>query len=307
MHRPLNTENGGSNLPNEVIERNLRSNPDGFGIAWRDPKKGLRSKKWAPEDWREFRDFLKKIDKRTNIEYIAHFRTATHGPACYDLSHPFTYENESDGKVLVFHNGVIDIPTQKKESDTKAFVDRVLAKMPSGWWNVDYLHYLVQEAIGWSRLAIMTKDQTIRVNEPDWKVMNGIWYSTNPLPTPTVYGSGRPATIYEQFGYKSHDDDDHDVIMGGGSWRKDTSGILTAQFSDVDDDDEEDPDVIYASAAMSGIWEHMGHSIYPISGDMSQEGEVMCDSCKTTGYFYVPGPGPKVFIDLAHVIGVAAN
>ena len=282
-HRPVNG-NGGSNIPNEVIDRNKTRNPDGFGIAWRD-EQGLQYEKFAPNNFEAFRRLLKKIDKRVKVEYAAHWRLATHGPACLDLSHPFVYQDEQAGEVLVFHNGIIHIPTQHNESDTEAYVKRVLAKLPSQWWTNDAIKYLVENTIGWSRLLVMSKDETVYINQKDWKKNNGLMYSTDPLP----YGGGITVKGKTTTG----------VVRNVRDTSKGDQILLPAQFRD---DDDEGPDED-AAIIVQGQWYHLGHPVSPITGgdgDYSDEdfGIVVCDSCQTSGEYYVIEG--RRFIDLRH-------
>jgi len=172
-----------ANVPNEVLAFNSRRNSDGYGLAWR-ASDGLKYEKFAPKEYDEFHRMLKAVDKAHDVEYAAHMRLATHGPSNRDLSHPFEYEHKRDGRVLVFHNGVIpiDVP-DPNESDTTMFVYGVLAKLPSRWWDKPHYRYLVESSIGGSRLLIMTEEETVRINARSWTQQAGIWYSTSPGPT----------------------------------------------------------------------------------------------------------------------------
>lgn len=277
---------GGSNIPNEVIDYNRQRNPDGFGLAWRD-KTGLHHEKFGPNQFHPFRDLLKDIDRQTGVEYAAHFRMATHGPACLDLSHPFSYRDPKAGDVLVFHNGIIDIDTKRGESDTSAFVSRVLARMEPRWWDNSAYRYLVEGAIGWSRLLVMTNEESVRLNQSAWYKMSGIWYSTTPLPigptkpTPGIVPTVRAVTKY----------------VPPVEWRGDWD----------EDEDEEDDLVTMAEAAASPSlgWYSNGHHVSPVSDmadDMGDEGDrygtAVCDQCRTTGEFYVIEG--KVYLDVPH-------
>ena len=127
-HRPASAEHRGSNIPNTVIDTAIGRHPDGFGIAWREAG-ALRHEKFGPAESTEFRDALKKLDKDSTIEYTAHWRFATSGKPCRDLSHPFIYTDPIEGDVAVFHNGVIDIATGgSHESDTSVFVRDVMLR-----------------------------------------------------------------------------------------------------------------------------------------------------------------------------------
>lgn len=272
--RPASPDRGGSNIPNMVIDQNMTKNPDGFGIAWRDGDR-FEYEKFAPGKGDSFRSLLKKIDKRTKTEYVAHWRLATHGPKCEEMSHPFPYNDPENGEVLVFHNGVISIKAGNDESDTSAYVNRVLANLPSGWWKNKAIKYLVEETIGWSRLLIMTKDEIAQLGS-GWLTQNGIHYSTTPT---SAYGASRGVQVSSNTG-----------------WTARTSGVvLPAQFDDDDDDDEDG--ILIAQ----GQWYHIGHPVSPITGGPGVDenyGIVICDVCQTKGDYYVIEG--KRFVDLRH-------
>lgn len=183
VHRALSDKGKGANVPNAVLNHNRTKNPDGFGVAWRDTK-GVHAAKWGPKEYNDFHKAVKTLDKNRDIEYVAHFRFATHGVACKALSHPFEYKDPGEGTVLVFHNGIIDIKTDrsKVESDTSVFVKEVISGLPSRWWANPSQRLLVEMAGGWSRLLIMTDRETVRMGSPKWINEGGIWYSTDPMP-----------------------------------------------------------------------------------------------------------------------------
>jgi hypothetical protein len=178
-------DNIGANIPNEIINYNRSANPDGFGIAWRDAEVGLTYEKFGPEDFEAFRSLLKDVDQ-SPVEYVAHWRKATHGPICADMSHPFSYMDRDDKQVLAFHNGIIQIPTDKSESDTAAFVRRILVQLEHRWWRNEGIMTLVEDYVGWSRLLFMTQKETVYVNPQHWVRENGINYSTTPIYRPIV-------------------------------------------------------------------------------------------------------------------------
>lgn len=308
VHRNLSESGRGSNLPNEVIDANQHANPHGFGIAWRTAE-GIAHEKFGPESFEDFRARLKSIDKMTGVEYVAHFRTATQGPPCQELSHPFTYEDPEVGTIYVFHNGIIDIRARQDESDTQVFVRDVLAQLPSAWWTNPALSYLVTEAIGWSRLVLMTPTETVRVNESDGKIKGGIWYSTEPLPAwrrvaTTGTGVATWATSREPAATTG-------AIV---PWRGTEDAVAAYDRWDAyrHDDDwkaktpiTDDPDLVVTGQTAGdipyGTWSHNGHIIVPLGfvsakGDTS--GAVKCTVCLTDGEYYrIEG---NVFITLDH-------
>lgn len=320
VHRTVNKNGRGRKLPSKIIDHNRKSNPDGFGIAWRSPEKGVVSQKFAPSEFDEFRALLETIDAQRSIEYIAHFRTATHGAKCKDLAHPFIYEDPAGESVAVFHNGIIDIKAYEGESDTSQFVKSVLARLPANWWDNSALIYLVEQAIGWSRLAIMTDNETIRLNQKAWERIDGIWYSTAPIPK--VYA---PAKVYNGYNgkvtapyTKTPDSLPTGIVTPTFRTLADaTSGVaseggLVPFPNDGDEEDEADeegigmgidPDLPDIALPNPTGWLHNGHTVSPVStesGDNEDDkyGNCICEVCNTTGDFYrIEG---QIYIDLAH-------
>jgi hypothetical protein len=160
----------------QTISLAAKQNPDGFGLTWRDLRGELHTKKFAPGGVADFRYALGCVDAEPDTEYVAHFRKATHGPATTELAHPYEYEDEQAGKVLVFHNGIISIKTRPTESDTQVFVRDILANLPPRWWHDPALYFLVSKAIGWSRLLFLTDDASFKIGS-GWTRRNGIWFS----------------------------------------------------------------------------------------------------------------------------------
>ena len=284
--------NTGAHIPNDYIDYNLTLNPDGFGIAWRDPKEGLLFEKFAPASKAAFRDLLKRIDAE-NYKYTAHWRKATHGPACLELAHPFSYADADGVPILAFHNGIIDIKTKPNESDTQVFVESVLANLPYGWWENPAMMYLVEEAIGWSRMLLMTPDMDILINESAWYKDGGLLYST----TPHFKGATRAANLplWGGQGYGSTG------VSSAGTTNSSTktvigeSSALVVPNSSVDESNDEYLKLL-REVSEDGVgvfpsWKHNGHDIDPISQiDSTNEdtyGQCICAECRTEGEYYI--------------------
>lgn len=276
----------GSNIPNAVIDTAMRRHPDGFGVAWRRDG-ALYAERFGPKEARAFRVTLKTLD-RQGVEYVAHWRLATHGPTDRDHAHPYEYTDPEGDRVLVFHNGVIGVNTAKTESDTEVFVQRVLARLPARWWHEPKLRCVVDQSIGYSKLVIMTADETVSLHPNRGQTIGGIWYSSNPKPDvytsrPSTYMASKPS-VY-------------------------TPPLLPA------------PKTAAESAATFGLtmaadpnagrkWQHAGHRVSRlVSIDRSADGEwqdgVRCDACQTLGDVYVIDG--KTYIDLQHLAGVAVQ
>jgi len=293
-HRPASSDARGSNIPNKVIDTAIGRHPDGFGIAWREAG-ALRHEKFGPLEFAQFRDLLKKLDKQSDIEYTAHWRFATSGKPCRDLSHPFIYTDPIEGDVAVFHNGVIDIATGgSHESDTSVFVRDVLARLPSGWWNNPAIEFLVGESIGWSRLLVMTAAETVSLQEEDGKWDGGIWYSSEHREYPATTWKKPVATTPSALSVLSDDP----------IWRPTSATSYTRVDEGEEADDWED---IYGSPIISGnTWSHGGHELQRMYDfDRKKDGEypqsMMCDECYTMGDAYVISG--KTYIDIGHDFG----
>jgi len=280
----------GSNVPNDVLNYNRTKNPDGFGISWRE--NGIvHVEKFSPKEYDAFHDLLKRIDRQPNIEYVAHYRLATHGAPCKELSHPFIYTDPTVGEVHIFHNGIIRIPTEKGESDTSQFVKDVLTQLPTLWWKNPALVYLVEQAIGYSRLVVMTKDETVRLDGgKSWTKKGGIWYSTEPGPMGGSKWTPNGGTKYIPSSGKGGN-----IVpyTPPAAWTKPEVSSTDSRFEDTEDEDTGDD--------VAG-WYHEGHWVESLidieDGDDDITGAAVCTECNTVGEFYIISG--TTFIDVPH-------
>jgi hypothetical protein len=253
----------------------MTRHPDGFGIAWREGGE-LRTEKFGPQARDEFRAALKRVDKRSDIEYVAHFRWATHGPKAESHSHPYEYIDPVEGRVLVFHNGVIDIATKSNESDTEVFVRDVLAHLPSAWWRNGALRYLVTQSSEWSKLVLMTATETVSLQDKEGTWDGGIWYS-----------SSHKAAQLGNYGATS-------------AWSGSAVGTpLGKDYGDI---------VTVTRAAeqfdRGHEFVHGGHTLSVVDRfehdvDGAYEQALVCDSCFTVGDLYVING--ENYIEMAHL------
>jgi len=298
VHRPVGKSGRGPNIPGAVIDTALRRHPDGFGLAYREHG-ALVTEKFGPGEAKRFRKALKRVDREGASEYVAHFRFATHGPKDMAHAHPYEYTHPVDGRVLVFHNGVIDIATTPQESDTEVFVTRVLATLPSRWWEHPALMYLVTETIGWSKLTVMTREGTYNLHEKRGDWAGGLWYSSDHKPsvyTPKA-GQGWTTGAYGVGGYVPAAKQANTVAaaIADRAARNTVRDVIVAAPA--------------GAASMSGrnvdsrVLRHGGHNLTAIADmDMTRDGDytdgVICDECYTTGDVYVIDGG--VYIDMSH-------
>ena len=325
----------GSHMPNAVIDAALHRHPDGFGVAYREDGV-LKHERFGPAEASEFRAALKSVDL-SGGEYVAHFRFATHGKPCAELAHPFAYTDPMAGEVLVFHNGVISIQTAKDgtESDTSVFVRDVLAALPSRWWKVPAFRYLVGEAIGWSKLVLMTAEETVCLQEADGTWDGGLWYSSNHRPTvvstwvpgakpwaapkgnglssdtPGKYAS--PATLAAE--RKPTHAQTRAARKAAKGWRarqattvdSSAKGATSQPLALVTTEAAYRPDTVaYSSPALR----HHGHPLTAVRQiDFDADGDhpdsVICDTCYTMGDLYVIDG--TYYVDMSHRDGAAED
>jgi len=168
-------------LTKELAKQCWLKNPDGAGFSYyNEAGEEHTFKSMNFEDfWREFE--RARSDNR-DTPFLLHFRIATHGSINIDNVHPFTAPN-----IGVFaHNGVIHgVPDHKDgRSDTRVFADEVLSTLPERWWENKYLVDMMQNWIGWSKLAFLSPEGYMLMNEDKGVWHDGMWFSNNgPLPT----------------------------------------------------------------------------------------------------------------------------
>lgn len=245
-------------IPWETLEYNRYKNPDGFGIAFRSGG-NLVVEKFLKSEAAGFLERLREVNSK-RVEAVYHFRLATHGDLSIANCHPFEYEDPQEGRVLVFHNGIIDIKTSGGESDTAAFVRLVLARLPSRWWADNALRFLVEGSIGWSRMLVMTESETVRFPTKQWESEGAQHYSIYPHP-PKAWT--KPSSIPQSI-----------VPYGGGFVRNKNGEIFTFKSE-------------------TNIRYHFGHrvrleGIAPFGEDGSGDecAEAFCETCVGSGEWF---------------------
>jgi hypothetical protein len=269
---------------------------------WRDGGQ-VKTAKYAPDEFEFFHNQLKALDV-DKVEYGAHWRNATHGARNREMAHPYEYIDADGTPIALMHNGIIDIKTDTQQSDTLAFVDGVLATLKTGWWDIPAMRFLVEGAIGWSRLLLFTPTESVRINDGSWKVDDAVRYSTDPLPkyTYTAPKSWKPMNLkpappalpwpgWEGTQKAAWDDDELPPLIEGGEL--------------IDDGLEHD-----GYDVLNGVtWTHEGHKVLPLEPLTRQAiakddvvGSCFCDECDTEGEFYVIDG--RAYIDISHKVVV---
>lgn len=306
-HRPVKSGKAhGSNIPTSVIDTAMFRHPDGFGVAWREGPAAhptLKYQRFGPSaaERKHFRNLLREVDAAGG-EYVAHFRWATHGPSCAALAHPYEYKDPEAGTVLVFHNGVIAIPTAPAESDTQVFVRDVLAHLPSRWWEDAGLRRLVISYIGGSRLVLMTRTETVNLTTDEGEWDGGLWYSSAHRPyeyTGTASHWSGMGSSWTPYGVTGAANTQATLLTAGAS--KAGKGNRKARRA------ARRAESLAAELESVQSWTHNGHALTAmkhigLGRDGTYTDAVFCETCFVQGDVYVVDG--SVFFDVQHDLAV---
>lgn len=158
-------------IPKEQVQNAMTRHPDGWGFTVRTPK-GLVTHKGTNFAW-----FLKAWSERDIGPVLFHARWATHGRIDHANCHPFVLKGRD---MVVAHNGIIPGYGTQTKSDTRDFIDQVIAKLPEWFVEEDGVLAALAAAIGNSKLVFLKKDGTATiVNEHMGLWKGGRWYSNH--------------------------------------------------------------------------------------------------------------------------------
>ena len=144
--------NSREHLSKELLHECWQSNSNGAGLMYAiDGKLNIFKELKNFKTYYEYYSTLRKEFKKTKI--ALHFRIATSGKIDTNNIHPFIV-NE---KLAFMHNGIIDIPLQKKSkiSDTIAFNQKILKQLPQNFLNNHAMTELISRYIERSKLLFM--------------------------------------------------------------------------------------------------------------------------------------------------------
>lgn len=156
------------------------TNPDGAGFAWEDCHNQMRIKTFM--EFKPFWDaYSGTVQGYKDKPFLVHFRIGTHGSKTIDNVHPF----KVDHNTVMAHNGIVNCVQDYKDgrSDTRIFVEETLPLMPDLWLDSYELRWLVEEAIGYSKMVFLTNDPRLSSNiyilnqQAGKELPNGIWVS----------------------------------------------------------------------------------------------------------------------------------
>lgn len=170
-------KNIGKNLPPiENINAMWNANKDGAGFMYAiDGKVHIEKGFMKLSDLVLALDNLAKQVDITTIPLVLHFRIATHGKTSAENTHPFPISSKEDHlkaldltcPLAVAHNGIISnitMPTDSTMSDTMVYISDILAPLSMlnrNFYANGFGKTLMENQIGWSKLAFLDKDGNI--------------------------------------------------------------------------------------------------------------------------------------------------
>lgn len=195
-------KNKGISFPEETILRNCwEHNPDMGGFMY--TYKGNVHIEKGFLTFADFMEALNKARKKTgdNVPYVLHFRISTQG---YDVSccQPFPLSSnmkrlktlKATASIGVAHNGVIQLTSDggKDYSDTMKFITDYLVNIiqSKDWYKNERHKKLIQNLIGYSRLAFLDKEGVITMLGEGWIKDKGLYFSNETYKMPLFHYKG---------------------------------------------------------------------------------------------------------------------
>jgi predicted glutamine amidotransferase len=166
-------------FPNDDLMKSMwDSNNDGAGFMYTHNNKVHIEKGFMKYDdlMRAVNNLKKRIDI-VNTPVVLHFRITTHGGTSPHNTHPFPISsNEKYLKSLdltcsvgMVHNGIISsvaVDKENKMSDTMVYIQEVLSPLSmlnKSFYKNDFGKQLMENQIGWSKLAFLDKSGDIQL------------------------------------------------------------------------------------------------------------------------------------------------
>jgi glutamine amidotransferase len=172
-------QNPGTSLTKKKAKALWDTNPHGGGFAFVNNSQEFVVRKFMKFDewWAAYRGDLNNFPDRP---WLLHMRIATHGTVDLDNVHPFRITDDLVGG----HNGIIhNVPDYRDgRSDTRVFFEDVVTGFNETWLDSDAMKYMVERAIGNSKLAFLTKNPALQhqsyiLNEKLGEWDEGMWFS----------------------------------------------------------------------------------------------------------------------------------
>lgn len=198
-------------ISKETLQICWNSNPHGAGFCYVGALDGLiHIEKFM--DFKSFYDRFNIVDTvlGSTSDMLIHFRITSRGATRLDNCHPF----QINDKMAFIHNGTINsMPVDKEHqhSDTYIFNELILKKLPEGWEDNEGIKYLIEDVIGWSKVAVLHADKGFTIyNEEKGEWHEGCWYSNSSYKRTTYVYTGSASNYYSKQGTLDWDEDDWD-------------------------------------------------------------------------------------------------
>lgn len=174
----------GADMPDqEYLENAFYNNSDGAGFMYQFSGCVRIRKGFMKIDL--LLDALDSLSDKLTKDLVIHFRQATHGTVCPEQTHPFPLSRITRDltalHIVCFrgmaHNGIIKIDHSVDESDTMAFVRKVLAyKVVYDHLESPAIKILLEKMVNGSKFAIMDSDG-VKLIGNGWQIEDGVYYS----------------------------------------------------------------------------------------------------------------------------------
>lgn len=168
------------------------SNPDGAGLTFFDGKniQIIKEMKNVKNFYTQYKEVRAKYPE---IDIAIHFRIATHGGVNLTNCHPFKVNKTT----AFIHNGIISKVSATHEfSDTFIFNETILKKLPPNFATNETILELLDAYIGYSKLVIISGNNSAIVNESAGHWNAGNWYSNESYKPRKAY---TPPTSYAPY------------------------------------------------------------------------------------------------------------
>ena len=174
-------------LSDEVLKNCFENNPDGAGWAGVNTDH-LGRRKLTTYHSMEFENWLKKLRRfeknNPDENMLIHTRIGTSGEESTFNCHPFNVNK----KLCFIHNGMI-ISVKKdpygRKNDTQIFNEDILQGLPENWMEYDAILDMIEDYIGYSKLAFLDEDgKYLILNEHKGVWKDGVWYSNDSYKKP---------------------------------------------------------------------------------------------------------------------------
>ncbi len=243
IYKPTGTE-----ISADRLERCWNHHPHGGGLAVPDGDGGVLVRKAMT--WAEFATHWDDLSDPA-APMLVHFRWATHGAVNVDNCHPHRIADD----LVMIHNGVIHPMADhasEQDSDTVAFVDRVLRQMPIEAITSAGVTALLDNYIGRSRLAFLNGRGDVSIVGETRGVWadDGCWYSNDTYHRTPIRQRATRTLPTAPYPLRREDPRDneaerraaaHDLLSRYGPdlalWNDEDLAILAAAYEDWPDDD----------------------------------------------------------------------